>query len=88
MFFVISELLFMSYCESVLFKIVQLNRTGSGKSDMDLGGGSVLPQPKMAEKRRTDEQTSTQEPFSGIQGEGGFGGDPGREDFGGVGRTV
>jgi len=63
-------------------------RTGSGKSDMDLGGGSVLPQPKMAEKRRTDEQTSTQEPFSGIQGEGGFGGDPGREDFGGVGRTV
>jgi hypothetical protein len=71
-----------------LLLLLYSERTGSGKSDMDLGGGSVLPQPKMAEKRRTDEQTSTQEPFSGIQGEGGFGGDPGREDFGGVGRTV
>jgi hypothetical protein len=27
---------------------------------MGIGGGSVLPRPKMAEKRRTYEQTSTQ----------------------------
>jgi hypothetical protein len=26
----------------------------------------------MAEKRRTDEQTSTREPHGGVQGEGGF----------------
>jgi hypothetical protein len=29
----------------------------------------------MAEKRRIDERTSTQEPFGGVQGQGGFGGD-------------
>ena len=59
-----------------------------GHSDRGLSGGSVLLQPKMAEKRRTDEQTSTQEPFSGVQSEGGFGGDPGRKAVGGVGRAV
>jgi hypothetical protein len=48
-------------------------RAGSANSDRGLSGGSVLPQPKMAEKRRADEQTSTQEPHSGVQGEGGFG---------------
>lgn len=63
-------------------------RAGSANSDRGLSGGSVLWQPKMAEKRRTDEQTSTQEPFGGVQGEGGFGGDPRREDFGRTGRTV
>jgi hypothetical protein len=63
-------------------------RAGSANSDRGLSGGSVLWQPKMAEKRRTDEQTSTQEPFSGVQGEGGIGGDPWREDGFGVGRAV
>src|ERR1035438_7811432 len=63
-------------------------RAGSANSDRGLSGGSVLWQPKMAEKRRTDEQTSTQEPFGGVQGQGGFGGDPGREDLGRAGRAV
>jgi hypothetical protein len=63
-------------------------RAGSANSDRGLSGGSVLWQPKMAEKRRTDEQTSTQEPFGDVQGQGGFGGDPGREDFGRTGRAV
>jgi peptidoglycan/LPS O-acetylase OafA/YrhL len=65
----------------------KLFKASSGKSDRGLSGGSVLPQPKMAEKRGADEQTSTQEPFSGVQGEGGIGGDLGREDNGGVGRA-
>jgi len=64
-----------------------LYRAGSANSDRGLSGGSVLWQPKMAEKRRTDEQTSTQEPFGDVQGQGGFGGDPGREDFGRTGRA-
>jgi hypothetical protein len=63
-------------------------RAGSANSDRGLSGGSVLWQSKMAEKRRTDEQTSTQEPFGDVQGQGGFGGDPGREDFGRTGRAV
>jgi len=36
-------------------------------SDRGLSGGSVLPQPKMSGMRRTDEQTCTQEPYSGLQ---------------------
>jgi hypothetical protein len=48
-------------------------RAGSANSDRGISGGSVLWQPKMAEKRRTDEQTSAQEPHSGVQGEGGLG---------------
>src|ERR1039458_4041050 len=52
-------------------------RAGSANSDKGLSGGSVLWQPKMAEKRRTDEQTSTQEPFGGVQGQGGPGCDQG-----------
>jgi hypothetical protein len=42
------------------------HRAGSAKSDRGLSGGSVLPQPKMAEKKRTIEQTSTQELFSEV----------------------
>ena len=48
-------------------------RSGSGKSDRGLSGGSVLLPPTMAEKKRPNEPTSTQEPFSGFQGEGGPG---------------
>jgi hypothetical protein len=63
-------------------------RAGSANLDRGLGGGSVLLQPKMAGKRRIDEQTSTQEPYSGVQVEGGFGRDPGRKDAFGAGRAV
>jgi hypothetical protein len=63
-------------------------RAGSAKSDRGLGGGSVLPQPKMAEKRRTDEQTTSQEPHGGIQGEGGLDRAQGREDTFRTGRAI
>lgn len=33
--------------------------------------GLSLPEPTTAGKRRTDEETSTQEPFGGVQGKGG-----------------
>jgi hypothetical protein len=62
-------------------------RAGSANLDRGLGGGSVLLQPKMAGKRRFDEQTTTQEPYSGVQVEGGFGRDPGRKDAFGAGRA-
>jgi len=42
-------------------------RAGSANLDRGIGGGAVLPQPKMAGKRRFDEPTSTQEPYSGVQ---------------------
>src|ERR1035438_3578812 len=64
------------------------NRVGSGNSDRGLSGGSVCRQPKMAETRRADEQTSAAEPHSDLQGEGGIGSNQGREDPVGVGRAV
>jgi tetratricopeptide (TPR) repeat protein len=45
------------------------NRAGSANSVRGLSGGSVLWQPTIAEKRRTDEQTSTQKPFGGVLGQ-------------------
>ena len=47
-----------------------MKRAGSANLDRGLGGGSVLKQPKMAGKRRTDEQTFTQESHGGVQVEG------------------
>jgi hypothetical protein len=41
-------------------------RAGLANSDRVLSGGSVLPQPKMAEMRRADEQTSASEPHSVV----------------------
>src|ERR1017187_8367357 len=61
---------------------------GSANSDMGLSGGSVRRQPKMAEMRRSDEQTSASEPHSDLQGEGGIGRDQGRKDAIGVGGAV
>jgi hypothetical protein len=46
-------------------------RASIANSDRGISGSSVLQRPKMAEKRRADEQTSAQEPHSGVQGEGG-----------------
>src|ERR1017187_9892483 len=63
-------------------------RAGSANSDRGLSGGSVCRQPKMAETRRADEQTSASEPHSDLQGEGGIGSNQGREDPVGVGRAV
>lgn len=70
------------------FYRVSVDRAGSANLDRGLGGRSVLAQPKMAGKRRSDEQTTTQEPYGGVQVEGGFGGDPGREDAFRAGRAV
>jgi rhamnosyltransferase len=64
------------------------DRAGSANLDRGLSGGSVLPQPKMAETRRSDEQTSTQEPHGGVKVEDGLGRDPRREDAFGAGRAV
>ena len=72
----------------VATKVRSVKRAGSENSERGLSGGSFLWQPKMAEKRRTEEQTSTQEPLGGVQGEGGFGRDQGREDTHGMGRAV
>jgi hypothetical protein len=61
-------------CPSVVPQVkVGVDRAGSANSDSGLSGGSVLPQPKMAGKRRADEQTTPSEPQGGIQGEGGLG---------------
>jgi hypothetical protein len=65
-----------------------LERAGSANSDRVLSGDCVLPQPKMAEMRRADEKTSTQEPYSGLQGQGGFGRHQGRKDTFRVGRAI
>jgi len=73
------------FCNSLSAGVL---RAGSAKLDRGLGGGSVLAQPKMAGKRGSDEQTTTQEPYSGVQVEGGFGRDPGREDAFRAGRAV
>jgi len=78
----------ISECGGGGISTIMSDRAGSANSDRDLSGGSVLLQPKMAEKRGTDEQTSAQEPFSSIQGESGFGRDQGREDSHRVGRAV
>ena len=64
------------------------NRAGSANSDRGLSGGSVRRQPKMAEMRRADEQTSASEPHSDLQGEGGLGRYQGRKDAIGVGGAV
>jgi hypothetical protein len=48
------------------------DRGGLGNSDRGISGRAVLSQPKMAGVRRADEQTSTQEPHSSVQGEGGL----------------
>jgi hypothetical protein len=53
--------------------LVRADRAGTANSDGGISGSSVLRQPKMAEKRRADEQASAQEPHSGVQGEGGPG---------------
>ena len=42
----------------------------------------------MAGMRRVDEQTTTQEPHGGLQGEGGLGGSQGRKDAYAVGAGV
>jgi VWFA-related protein len=63
-------------------------RAGSGNSDRGLSGGSVRPQPRMAGMRRADDQTSTPEPYSGLQSEGGLGRDQRRKDTFRVGGTV
>ena len=63
-------------------------RAGSANSGRGISGSSFLPQPKMAEKRRADEQASAQESHSGIQGEGGPGRSQGRKNSGRVGRAV
>jgi len=51
-------------------------RAGLGNLDRTIGGISAWQRARCAERiRRDDEQTSTPEPHTGIQGEGGIGGD-------------
>jgi hypothetical protein len=51
-----------------------VDRGGSEKLNRGISGGSGLLWPRMAGGRRSDEQTSTAESHSVVQGEGGLGG--------------
>jgi hypothetical protein len=55
-------------------------RAGSTNSDRGMSGGPVRHRPKMAEIRRSDEQTSASEPNSYFQGADGIGCNQGRKD--------
>ena len=67
---------------------IPTTRGGSGKLDSRISGVRVPDQASLLMNRSDDEQTTSPEPYAGLQGEGGLGGHQGRQDAGRSGAAI